>query len=750
MDSTYKHELFEQNIYKLWESSGCFNPDTQKNLNPQKTPFSIILPPPNANNPIHAGNALFVVEDILIRYKKLLGHPVLWIPGTDHAGLETQFVYEKELQSQGKSRFDFDRDTLFKQVRDFVEKNKTIVISQLKRLGFALDWSRLRYTMDESHTQRIYSVFQKLHQDGLVYRDQKVVNYSTGLGTVLSNLEVDYKTVNGQLYYLNYGPLTVATTRPETLLGDTAVAVNPNDERYAKLIGTTLTLPLVNREIPIIADPEIDPKFGTGAVKVTPSHSPVDYEIALRHQLPFITILGYDGKSNDQVPLEFQGLFSKQLREKVVAKLQEKNLIIKIEPHTHEVGYCFKTGYPIEPLAIPQWFIQVGPLAKAALKSLAKEKPKVFPERFLKTLTEWLTNIKDWPISRQNIWGHRIPVFYNLDQNPNLQINFLDKSGKPISGIASVLLKSYPISEIQSGLQSLFAPVDVKYSLSESEAKNISFNVLQETDTFDTWFSSGQWPYSTLGWEANGQHHPDFLRFYPTSLLDTMWDIIFFWVARMLMFGLYTTGKIPFEIVHLHSRVVDKLGRKMSKSKGNVIEPIKVCDQYGADALRLALVLGISPASDIPLSDDKIRSERNFVNKLWNASRFVQLFIQKHGLPQNLSTVSSIMEDQEILAKLQKITQNTTQYLDVYNFGQASLDLYHFFWNDFCNQYLESCKNRGQDCIPTLLTILKNSLILLHPFTPFVTEAIYQELKNTLNLPWQDLLYNETWPNIQS
>ncbi len=744
MDSRYNHQEFEQKMYQKWESAGCFNPDKQVNIDPHKKPYSIILPPPNANDPLHSGHALYVVEDILIRYHRLLGHPTLWLPGTDHAGIETQFVFEKKLKEKGQSRFDFDRNTLYQMIFNYVEENSNLAVSQLKRLGFALDWSRLRFTLDPDHIRRVYTVFKKLHQDGLVYRDEKIINYCTHCGTGFSNLEIDYKTVSGKLYYLNYGPLNVATTRPETMLGDTAVVVNPSDSRYQKLIGTKIKLPLANREIPIIADSEIDPNFGTGAVKVTPSHSLVDYELAKRHSLQFIRIFDYDGLSNQNVPEKYQKLYPQQLRQLVLEELQSNSILIKEEEYTHEVGHCYKCGRVIEPITSPQWFVKTQPLADAAKKAISDKQVAFFPDRFKTTILEWLDNIKDWPISRQIIWGHRIPIWYNLDQNPSIRITFVDAHKQTITGTWQDIQKNYSIDEVGSGLQSMFTPVNVTYYLSFAEAAKSSHNVLQETDTFDTWFSSGQWPYSTLGWEDNTNPSPDFLRFYPTSVLDTMWDILFFWVARMLMLGIYTTKQVPFKTVHLHSRVVDEHGRKMSKSKGNVIEPITVADKYGADSLRFALVHAVSPASDISLSDDKIKSSRNFVNKIWNAARFILLLADKY--PDSIS--ESYNSNEEIVTKLESIIQSVTQNLETFHFGQATINLYDFFWHDFCDTYLEKAKLSPRESLPVLSYILYASLRLLHPFLPFVTEAIYQELNPKLHFSSQALLADTPWPTV--
>ncbi|MBI2464608.1 valine--tRNA ligase [Candidatus Shapirobacteria bacterium] len=748
MDKTYTPQN-EDKIYSLWETSGAFTPKIDKT----KEPFSIILPPPNANEPLHAGHALYVVEDIMVRYHRMLGDPTLWLPGTDHAGIETQFVYEKHLKAEGKSRFDFDRDTLYKLIAEYVNKNRDIAVNQMKRLGFSLDWTRERFTLDEAHNQRVFAVFKKMCDDGLVYRDEKIVNYCTFCGTAFSNLEVVHKTVNSHLWYINYGPLEVATTRPETLLGDTAVAVNPSDPRYQKLIGTTITLPLIGRQIPIIGEESVSPEFGTGAVKVTPSHSPEDYDMAKKHGLEFVRIFDYDGKANSNVVDEkYIGLFPNQLRESVVKDLESAGILSKTVDYSHEVGHCYKCGRSIEPITAPQWFVKIRSLADKAIEVVKKDKVKIFPSRFKKDFLTWMKDIRDWPISRQIVWGHRIPVWYNLDENPDILVSYIDKNGQNISGYWKNLKDKY--QEVALGLQTLLAPINAKYYFSKEEALkksplskgDLEGLVLQETDTFDTWFSSGQWPYSTLGWEPDGNHSEDFKYFYPTSVLDTMWDILFFWVARMIMMGVYVTGEIPFKVAHMHSRVLDGKGQKMSKSKGNTINPLSIVEAHGADALRMALVIGVAPGSDIALSEDKIRAQRNFVNKIWNASRFVLMTLEKYpdavfDLPKNLTNSS----DQEIVDKLNKIITSTTSNIDKYKFGQAADDLYQFFWHDFCDVYLESTKNRDEKIIPVLKHVLITSLKLLHPFIPYVTETVYQELKSKLKSN-EELLITSTWP----
>ena len=735
----------EDKTYKLWEESGAFIPRIDKT----KKPYSIILPLPNANDPMHMGHALFTIEDILVRYHRMLGDPTLWLPGGDHAGIETQFVFEKNLKKENKSRFDFDRETLYQKIWDFVEKNRILNMYQMKKLGFSMDWSRYHYSLEPAIIKNVSTVFKKLYNDGLVYRDEKIVNYCTFCGTAFSNLEVDHKNVDSHLWYIKYGLLTVATTRPETMLGDTAVAVNPKDKRYAKLIGTKIMLPLVNREIPVIGEETIDIKFGTGAVKVTPSHSPEDYDMAKKHGLEFMRIFDYDGKTNNNVPEKYRGLFSSQVREVVINDLTELGLMEKIENYSHEVGHCYRCGRVIEPITAPQWYVKIDKLAKPAIEAAKKGEVKFFPTRFKKSFIDWMENIRDWNISRQIVWGPRIPAWYCLDCNPNIKINFLDKNKNIISGFYKDLKNKYDFKEIKNGLQSLMAPVSSDFQIADLRCQKCKGeHTLQETDTFDTWFLSGQWPLNTLGFNPENleKSSEDFKYFYPTSVLDTLWDILFFWVARMMMFGLYLTGDVPFKTVHLHARCTDSKGQKMSKSKGNVVDPLIMSEKYGTDALRMSLVYGIAPASDFVISEDKIRAQRNFVNKIWNATRFILMKIgDLNPSPTLPLTGQGDQDNVNILDKLKKIVKSTTDNLNKYRFGQASEDLYQFFWHDFCDVYIESTKNKGPEVIPVLIEVLVTSLKLLHPFMPFVTETIYQETKEVFKQK-EKMLITSTWP----
>jgi valyl-tRNA synthetase len=764
MDKQWDHKEFESKIYQQWEKKGYFTPE----IDPKKEPFTILLPPPNANDPLHAGHAMYVIEDILCRWHRMIGDPTLFLPGFDHAGIETQFVFEKKLQEKGKSRFDYDRDTLYQMISDYVQKNKGIAKKQLKQLGFSLDWTREKFTLDKKLLKTVVNTFKKLHDDGLLYRDSRIVNYCTECGTAFSDLEVNYVERDDFLYYLNYGPIEIATTRPETIFADSAVAVNPNDKRYKKLIGNKAIIPLIDKEIPIISDELVETDFGTGALKITPAHDQTDYIIGEKHNLERISSINREGKTIN-VPDKYSGMNVAEARKKVVADLEKSSKLIKKEKLTHSIGTCYRCGTTIEPMLMPQWYVKIKPLAEKAIKAVKNKKVKIVPKRFEKQYFRWMENIRDWNISRQIVWGPRIPAWYCLDCSPEIIIEFIDKDGQQIQDKYKNLKDKYDFMEIKNGLQNLTAPVDAAYLVDQYEVcpNCQSQHILQETDTFDTWFSSGQWPLTTLGYPDS----KDFNYFYPTSVLDTMWDILFFWVARMIMLGLYLADEVPFKIAHMHSRVMDAEGRKMSKSKGNVIDPIKIAEEYGADSLRMALIYGTAPASDIALSEDKIRAMRNFGNKFWNAARFVKMNLKAEGktAKENLtqgktSEVSNDLtsqvgelgkveelaeEDQAIMKKLNNTVKSVNQQMEKFRFGQALEDIYQFFWHEYCDIYLEECKDRREEALPTLIHVLITSLKLLHPYAPFVTETIYQEFKQELPdhpLLKPDMLIIAPWP----
>jgi len=770
MDKTYDPKQSEAEIYSLWEKSGYFTPHPPKADSEQasrvpsrqapktKKPFSIILPLPNASDPMHMGHAVFTIEDIMCRYHRMLGEPVLWLPGSDHAGIETQFVFEKKLKKEGKSRFDFDRKTLYKMIWDFVEENREINVQQMKKLGFSLDWSRYHYSLEPKILENVFSTFRKLYHDGLIYRKEKIVNYCTFCGTAFSELEVDHLEKDEFLYFLDYGPIQIATTRPETIFADVAVAVNPKDKKYERLIGKKAIVPLINKEVPIIADDLVEIGFGTGALKITPGHDATDFEIGQRHDLPAISCIDSSGKMINVIR-EIEGLFPKQAREKSIELLKNSGKLIKTDPLHHVVGFCYRCKNVIEPMLMPQWFVKIESLAKPAIKAAKEGKVKFFPVRFKKAFLDWMENIRDWNISRQIVWGPQLPAWYCLDCSPEIKINFLDKNKKFVSGTFNKIKDKYSFEEIKNGLQSLTAPVDAKFLIEEKEkCPDCQGNhFLQETDTFDTWFLSGQWPLTALGVNINDldKSSPDFKYFYPTSVMDTLWDILFFWVARMIMFGLYLAKDVPFKTVHLHARVVDKHGQKMSKSKGNVVDPLSMTDKFGTDALRMSLVFGTAPASDIVVTEEKVVAMRNFANKVWNAARFVlsQSNMDKISVNQLSNPCeSSHPDDKWILDELDKTVKSVTKQIETYHFGQAAEEIYDFFWHTFCDKYIEMVKPRlfnkevedfkpDPNALNTLYSILNTSLRLLHPFMPFITEKIWSLLPNQ-----KEPLIISSWP----
>lgn len=740
---------YEPRLYRMWEGAGYFTPQ----ISQDKEPYTILLPPPNANASLHMGHAMFVIEDILIRFNRMRGKAALWIPGTDHAGFETQFVFENKLAREGKSRFDFDRNTLYQKIYAFVLENSGIIQKQLRRLGFSLDWTREKFTLDEDVVETVLKTFQKMYADGLIYRDNYMVNYCPSYGTTFSDLEVKYIEKKDPLYYLKYGPLEIATVRPETKFGDTAVAVHPADQRYQKYLGKEIEVEgLTGRfKLKVIADEAVDPEFGTGVVKVTPAHDPVDFEIGKRHNLEIKRVIGLDGKLTEAAG-PYAGMGVEEARRKVVEDLKRRNLITRIDyNYTHRVAVSYKGEKPIEPMLMPNWFVNAQALAKPAVEAVRSGKIKFIPARFEKDFYRWMEKIKPWAISRQIAFGIRIPAWYHVDENPQMIITFIDKNGQTHTGKVKELLAEFEFNEIEKGLQALYAPIEARFLISP---KKPGARYLQETDVFDTWFSSGQWPLVALGYP----NHPDFKYFYPTNVLDTMWDILFFWVARMIMFGLYLTGKVPFRVVYLHSMVTDEKGTKMSKSKGNVINPLDVVKEYGADVLRMSLVFGSAPGTQISVGESKFKGQRNFITKLWNIARFTLQHLDKHPLnypnPRNRPhrpTRPPLLHptDEAILKDLNQLIQEITLFLENFQFSQAAERLHDFTWNRFASDYLESAKLRlsiedqenldhqglspkesQEAALWTLQTVLLNCLKLLHPFIPFVTEEIYQQLPN--------------------
>lgn len=751
MDKQYDYNQNEKIIYKQWEENGAFTPPAGKEIKTKKKPFTIIMPPPNANDPLHMGHAMFVaIEDILIRYHRMKGENTLWLPGTDHAGIETQFVFEKKLSKEGKSRFDFDRKTLYKMIDEYVKENSGVVIEQMKRLGASADWSRYKFTLNPEIVKEVIKTFVKLDKDGLVYKGERLVHYCTKCGTAYSELEVDHEERGGKLYYIRY-PLAenkkifvvVATTRPETMFGDTAVAVHPKDKRYADVVGKKLRLPLCGRDIPVITDQMVEMEFGTGAVKITPAHDPNDFETGERHGLERIQVIELNGKLGKETG-EFEGLSVIKGRVEIVKKLEKLGLIGKIEEIKHNVGVCYRCRRPIEPLPMSQFFIKTKPLAKKVVEILDKKETVVLGAGREKILRHWLENIKDWNISRQVVWGIRIPVWYEVKGNEKkISVSFIDKNRDFHRGILDELLdEGFDIKEIKNGLQQVTVfehkkeDGQVRYIVNQTEPKEGEW--IQETDTFDTWFSSGQWPVLTLKTGKPG----DFEYYYPTSVMETGYDILPFWVMRMMMLGFYLTGESPFKKVYLHGLIRSGKGEKMSKSKGNVVNPLEMVKKYGSGAVRMALVMSSTPGQDRNVGEDQVRGMRNFANKIWNAARFIEMKQQegREGREEEeIKRRGNKKEEQKFKKKLKKVEQTVTRQIDDLRVGLAAETVYNEFWHWFCDECIEKSK-KGEISIETTYKGLLVFLKLLHPFMPFVTERVWQELKQ------EGLLIQAEWP----
>ena len=731
MDKAYNHKDYEQKIYKQWEYSGAFKEVAGKK------PYTVLMPPPNANASLHAGHAMYTVDDILVRYKRMLGMSALWIPGMDHAGFETQYVYEKHLAKAGKSRMDFDRKTLYNNIFKFVQDNSGQIYKQFKRLGFCADWDRSVFTLDPQVTKQVYETFTKMHTEGFVYRDSYIVNYCTHCGTSLAELEVKHVERVDPLYYIKYGPFILATVRPETKFGDTAIAVHPADKRYKNWIGKEVEVQgLIGKfKLKVIADNAIDPDFGTGVVKVTPGHDPNDFEMGKRHNLEIKQIIDFNGKLTP-IAGPYAGMKVKAAREKVAHDLQQIGLMEKIDTnYTHSIITCYKCGRDLEPLTVPNWFIKVSDLKKKVIQVVEDEQVKFHPKRFKKHMLSWLEIMHDWPISRQIVWGIRIPVWYNIDQNPNLVVIFLDKNKKIVTGETKDLLEKHSLSEIKAGLQKLIAPKESVYEISSDSPGE---KYLPETDTFDTWFSSGQWPLVTL-------KDKEFETRFPTDFIGTLSDILKFWISRMIMFSLYLKNEVPYKDVYLWATVADKEGKKMSKSKGNVINPLELVDKYGADALRFSLIYGTPAGSKVILSDEKVKGMRNFSNKVWNMGRFLKMLIEEQGetlIPEFSASLETSETDKKMVSRLAEIIQIVTQALENFKLSLAAETLYDFIWHEIADVYIEEVKQRQDK--KTGLAVLKHiylqSLKLLHPFMPFVTEAVWSELGQ------KDQLIASHWP----
>ena len=691
LPKTYEPQEVEGKIYQAWLDAGCFHAAP----NPEKKPFSIVMPPPNVTGQLHMGHAMdCTLQDILTRYKRMQGYEALWMPGTDHAGIATQIKVEEELRkNEGLTRHDLGREKFLERVWDWKKKYGDRIVLQQRKLGASCDWDRARFTMDEGCSKAVRETFCELYDKGLIYKGSRIINWCPHCVTALSDAEVEYQDKPGHLWHMRYpltdgsGYLVVATTRPETMMGDTGVAVNPNDERYTHLVGKTCLLPLMDREIPIVADDYVEMDFGTGCVKMTPAHDPNDFEVGLRHNLDTIRVIDDDGRINENGG-KYCGMDRYEARKAVVADLEALGLMEKTEDYSHNVGTCYRCGSDVEPLISAQWFVKMEPLAREALRVVRDGEVRFIPERFSKTYTNWMENVHDWCISRQLWWGHQIPAWTCSDCG-HITVDREDPA---------------------------------------CCAKCGSKNIVREEDVLDTWFSSALWPFSTLGWPDKT---PELDYFYPTSVLVTGYDIIFFWVARMIFSGCEQMKRYPFEKVLIHGLVRDSQGRKMSKSLGNGIDPLEMADRYGADALRFNLITGNSPGNDMRFYEEKCEAMRNFANKIWNASRFVMmnLTIDEVKLPEKLE-----LEDKWVLSKLNTLVREVTENMDAYELGVASAKIYDFIWDTYCDWYIELTKGRLQ-CTETaesaqsvLCYALIQVLKLLHPYMPFITEKIYQAL----------------------
>lgn len=708
LPKVYEPREVEGRVYEMWEKNGCF----EGRRDPDKRPFTIVMPPPNVTGQLHMGHAMdCTLQDILIRFKRMQGYAALWVPGTDHAGIATQIKVEEELRkSEGLTRYDLGREKFLERVWDWKHKFGNRIVEQQKKLGASCDWSRARFTMAEGLSNAVRHVFVSLYNKGLIYKGSRIINWCPHCVTALSDAEVEYKEKPGHLWHIRY-PIageegryvTVATTRPETMLGDTGVAVNPEDGRYRDIVGKKCILPLVNKEIPIVADAYVDMEFGTGCVKMTPAHDPNDFEVGLRHNLESIRVLDDNGKVVEGYG-RYSGMDRYEARKAIVADLEEQGYLVKVEEHTHNVGTCYRCGTDVEPIISAQWFVKMEPLAREALRVVNDGEVKFVPDRFSKIYTNWMENVHDWCISRQLWWGHRIPAWTCEDCG------------------------EMTVSETD--------PTECQHCHST--------HIRQEEDVLDTWFSSALWPFSTLGWPNESSE--DFKYFYPTDVLVTGYDIIFFWVARMIFSACEHTGKPPFHTVFIHGLVRDDKGRKMSKSLGNGIDPLEMADQYGADALRFNLITGNSPGNDMRFYTERCEAMRNFANKIWNASRFLMmnLTIDRCELPGRLE-----LEDKWILSKLNSVIPEVTENMERYELGVAAQKVYDFIWDSYCDWYIELTKTRlqGEDedsklrAQQVLCYVLTETLKLLHPFMPFITEEIWQALPHS-----GDYLMLQQWP----
>ncbi len=729
LPKAYDFKDTESRIYEMWEKGGYFKPWNDPNepdFDPNVEPFVISIPPPNVTGELHLGHAMFVsMEDLMIRYHRMKGYSTLWVPGSDHAGIATQLQVEKMLRNEGTSREEIGREEFERRTWEWKEKYGGMIQNQIRRLGASCDWDRERFTLDEGLSRAVREAFVQLYEKGLIYRGPRLINWSPGLKTAVSDLEVEYREEQATLYYFKYmlkdsdEYIPVATIRPETILGDTAVAVHPEDKRYQKFVGKTVIVPILGREIPVIADEYVSREFGTGALKITPGHDPNDYAIAERHNLPVISMLDTAAKVNENGG-KYQGQDRFEARKNMWEDMRVEGLVIKEEPYTTTIPRSQRGGEIIEPMVSTQWFVEIKPLAEKALAAVKNGDIHIVPERFEKVYFNWLENIKDWCISRQLWWGHRIPVWYCADCNEQ------------------TVAREDPTECAHCG----------------------SKNIEQDPDVLDTWFSSGLWPFSTLGWP---EETPDYKYFYPTSYMETGYDILFFWVARMIMDGLEFTEEVPFHTVYLHGLIRDGDGRKMSKTYGNVIDPLQVMDELGTDALRFTLLVGSTPGNDMNLAVSKVEANRNFANKVWNAGRFVISAISSQTSADS-NKAEWTLADSWIWAKLQGLIRDVERLFQNFQYGEAGRQIYEFFWSDFADWYLEIAKGQLQEggartytTAETLARVLDISLRLLHPFTPFVTEELWGHLRKALGdfpladliADWPEVLMIATWPEAR-
>lgn len=722
MDKNYDHIKYEKEIYRKWEEDGMFKPSEGG-----AKPFCIVMPPPNANGELHLGHATFVaVSDALIRYHRMKGSPTLWLPGVDHAGILTQVTFEKKLKKEeNKARHDLGREEFYKRCYEFCLENKHLMEDQMRTLGSSCDWSREKFTLDPEISKLVYETFIKMYQEGLIYRGYRIVNWCPRCRSTLADVELEWEERKDPLYYIKYGPFVLATVRPETKFGDTAVAVHPEDERYTSYVDKEIEVEglLGKFKLKVITDEAVGQKFGTGVIKVTPGHDFIDWEIGQRHELEVKSVIDFDGRLTELAG-PYGGMKVAEARKKVAEDLQAKGLIEKIdENYQHQVATCERCGTVIEPLVSRQWFVKTKPLAEAAIAATEEGKVKIVPKKYEKMYFNWMQNIKDWPISRQLWWGHRLPVWYRREDQ---------KGGEQIKEFN--LLKN---GDTRARTDVLDSPtLSIKKPGNDGEW-------IQDPDTFDTWFSSGQWPVNTLKTSGGG----DFERFYPTTIMNTAYEILFLWVARMIMFGLYLTGEVPFEVALINGVLRDEKGQKMSKSKGNGVNPNEAIEKYGADAVRMALVAGRDNGNDLLISkqqmEERIRGYRNFSNKIWNVARFVESASLNDQATSNKQ--ASNEDDRLILEELEKTMKSVAGHMERFRLGQAAEELYEFVWHKFADLYIEKTKDRKDEASPTLRHVLITSLKLLHPFMPFVTEAVWGEIKTLRKSPEQ-MLISAPWP----